>query len=98
VPLLKHTSAGPKDRAFVWHYPNNWGPKGPGIGASSTIRKGDWKLIYYHADQRYELFNIAEDVSETRNLASHQAQRSAELAGELRRYLESVGAQMPTDR
>src|SRR5690606_14415989 len=29
---------------LVWHFPNNWGPTGPGIGATSTIREGDWKL------------------------------------------------------
>lgn len=98
VPLLKRTPTEPKERAFYWHYPNNWGPKGPGIGASSTIRKGDWKLIYCHAGQRYELFNIADDLGETRNLASQQAQRVADLAGELSRYLQSVGAQMPSDR
>lgn len=98
VPLLKHTQGYPKDRALFWHYPHNWGPKGPGIGASSTIRKGDWKFIYYHADQRYELFNLAEDLSETRNLASQQPLRVAELAADLRRYLESVHAQMPTDK
>ena len=98
VPMLKQATAPPKERAFFWHYPNNWGPKGPGIGASSTIRMGDWKLIYYHADQSYELFNIAEDLSETRNLASEQPQRVAVLAKELRRHLERVGAQMPTDK
>jgi len=35
-------------RPLVWHFPNNWGPRGPGIGPSSAIRLGDWKLIYYH--------------------------------------------------
>ena len=98
VPLLEHAENHPKDRALFWHYPNNWGPKGPGIGASSTIRAGDWKLIYYHADQRYELFNIAEDLGETHNLAGQQARRVAELAGKLRCWLESVGAQMPTNK
>lgn len=98
VPLLKGQSPSDTERALFWHYPNNWGPKGPGIGASSTIRKGAWKLIYYHADGRYELFNLAEDLSETRNLAGAQPQRVAELAGDLGRYLASVDAQMPLDK
>ncbi len=98
VPLLKRTEGYPIDRTLFWHYPNHWGPKGPGIGPSSTIRHGDWKLIYYHADRRYELFNLAEDLGETRNLAGQQTRRVAELAGKLRRYLEGVAAQMPTDK
>lgn len=62
-------------RAFLWHFPNNWGPKGPGIGAFSAIRQGDWKLIYYHAGQSYELFNLAADLGETKNLAAEQPAR-----------------------
>jgi len=33
------------DRPLFWHYPNEWGPSGPGIGASSSTRVGDWKFI-----------------------------------------------------
>ena len=27
-----------------------WGPTGPGIGPTCTIRRGDWKLVYYYED------------------------------------------------
>jgi arylsulfatase A-like enzyme len=97
VPLLKGAACA-QNRPLYWHYPNHWGPKGPGIGPSSTIRRGDWKLIYYHADRGYELFNIAEDLSETRNLAAEQPRRVAELSAHLRGYLERVDAQMPLDK
>jgi len=96
--LLRDPMAPAKHQALFWHYPNHWGPKGPGIGPTSTIRKGDWKLIYYHADRHYELFNLADDLGETHNRAGEQPQRVAELAGELGRYLQSVDAQMPSDK
>ncbi len=83
-------------RKLFWHFPNNWGPTGPGIGASSTIRKGDWKLIYYHADQQFELFNIADDIGESTNLASSKPEIKEALAKELGEYLRNVEAQMPT--
>ena len=39
VPLLRGQSdLARTQRPLVWHYPNNWGPKGPGIGPSSAIR------------------------------------------------------------
>jgi arylsulfatase A-like enzyme len=98
VPLLKRAADRADDRPLFWHFPNHWGPNGPGIGASSTVREGDWKLIYYHADQSYELFNLANDLSEKRNLAGTQPQRVTELARLLRRHLERVGAQMPVDK
>jgi arylsulfatase A-like enzyme len=83
------------DRPLIWHFPNNWGPKGPGIGPSSAIRLGDWKLIYYHQSQQYELFNLAEDLEEQTNLVEQQPEVRDRLAGELAKYLVSVEAQMP---
>jgi len=96
VPLLRGPAPEGSQRPFHWHYPNCWGPSGPGIGPSSTIRVGEWKLIYYHADQSYELFNIAEDIGEERNRARSEPRRVAELAEALRGHLLAVDAQMPT--
>jgi len=98
VPLLRKTGTGPKDRAFFWHFPNNWGPTGPGIGASSTVRLGDWKLIYYHADRRFELFDLGHDLGETTNLADKNPDKVRALAARLTQHLVSVGAQMPTEK
>lgn len=96
VPLLRgEQDEGRQTRPLVWHYPNNWGPKGPGIGPSSAIRLGDWKLIYYHEDRRCELFNLAQDLGEQTNLADKQSEIRDRLAGELGRYLAAVKAQMP---
>jgi arylsulfatase A-like enzyme len=81
---------------LVWHYPNEWGPSGPGIGATSAIRKGDWKLIYYHLDQRFELFNLESDIGETKNLSKNNPNKLVELANDLTNYLISVDAQMPS--
>lgn len=92
---LKGKDKNNNNRALFWHYPNNWGPTGPGIGASSTIRKGDWKLIYYHLDNHFELFNIANDIGETTNLAFKEKEKLKVLAIELSNYLRSVSAQMP---
>lgn len=95
VPLLQGRAFNSGKRPLFWHFPNHWGPKGPGIGASSTIRKGKWKLIYYHADQRFELFDLDADIGETTNLVSTHPDRAKKLAGELSEFLRSVKAQMP---
>ncbi|WP_341221844.1 sulfatase [Polaribacter atrinae] len=97
TPILKGEKQDNTDRTLIWHYPNNWGPTGPGIGATSTIRKGDWKLIYYHLDSSFELFNITADIGETTNLASKEGEKLHALAKELSTYLRSVDAQMPTN-
>ncbi len=85
-------------RALIWHFPNWWGPTGPGIGSTSTIRLGDFKLIYYHADQTFELFNINEDIGERHNLINEKPEIASKLALELTIKLRSENAQMPEIR
>ncbi len=83
------------ERPLYWHYPNSWGPTGPGIGSFSAIRKGDWKLIYYHDTESFELFNIEEDIGEEHNMADKKPRILGPLAMQLGDYLRSVDAQMP---
>jgi arylsulfatase A-like enzyme len=85
-------------RPLFWHYPNEWGATGPGIGAASTVRKGDWKLIYYHVDRSMELFNLKDDIGETKNLVEENPEKLLDLAITLTKYLKSVKAQMPIDK
>ncbi len=95
LPVLKGKSINSGKRPLFWHYPNEWGPKGPGIGASSAVRKGDWKLIYFHDDERLELFNLKDDVGEQNNLVLSNTKKVKELANVLSDYLQKVDAQMP---
>ena len=97
MPLL--TGKGKvKDRDIYWHYPHSWGPSGPGIGATCSIRSGDWKLVYYFADGKRELFNIPEDISEKNDVAIKNPRIVKKLAQKLSNYLRSVDAQRPTLR
>ncbi|SMO57860.1 Arylsulfatase A [Saccharicrinis carchari] len=95
VDKLKDNGADDGGRPLFWHYPNNWGPSGPGIGTYSAIRKGDWKLIYYYTDTSFELFNINNDIGEHINLAAKNPLITQALAKELSAYLRKVGAQLP---
>lgn len=102
MPLLKDQKTTGFDRPLVWHFPNFWGPleysepvKGPGMGPSSTIRHGDWKMIYYHADQKFELFNLRDDLGETNNLVNEKPEKLKELAMVLTDYLKKYNAPMP---
>lgn len=93
------------DRPLIWHFPNFWGGlehpgprEGPGLGPSSTIRHGDWKLIYYHSDRRFELFDLTHDLGETTNLADNEPKRLRDLADELTAILQQHDAPMPIDK
>ena len=94
--MLLQKETTDKERNLYWHFPNNWGPTGPGIGAISTIRSGDWKLIYYYRNQSFELFNIKNDIGELKNMANTYPDKVKKIATALGSYLKSVDAQRPT--
>ena len=81
-----------EDRALYWHYPHYSNQGGePG----SAIRESDWKLIEFHQDGRRELFNLRDDVSETRNLVNQQPDVVKRLAAKLAAWEKETGAVMP---
>ena len=66
-------------KPLFWHYPNWWGPSGPGIGSYSAVRKGNWKLIYFHHNQTIELYNLKEDIGQQNNLAESNPEKLSEM-------------------
>ena len=98
VPLLVNQDEKAINRPFFWHYPNEWGPEGPGIGSYSAVRQGDWKLIYFHTDQSLELYNLKDDIQEEYNLIKSNTEKTKELATVLTAHLQAVNAQMPADK
>lgn len=95
---LKNEESIEQQRPLFWHYPNEWGPTGPGIGAFSAVRQGDWKLIYYHDDESFELFNLDKDIAEMNNVISVETVTFTKLSKLLTEYLQSVDAQMPSHK
>lgn len=96
VPLLNNEEI--ENKPLFWHYPNWWGPNGPGIGSYSAVRQEEWKFIYFHDTQTIELYNLETDISENNNLISVNYLKSEHLANVLTNYLISVDAQMPFNK
>lgn len=100
VPLLRGGSL--PDRPLIWHTPNNWtnmisepAKRTLGIGPTSAIRLGDYKLIYFWADGSKELYNISTDIGETVDLAPSFPTLTATLSRILSDRLREAGAQRP---
>ena len=62
----------------------------------SAIRSGDYKLIEFFNDMNVELYDLADDIGEQRDLAAVIPQKAAELRSRLHAWRGEVGAQMPT--
>lgn len=96
MPLLKQTGDPSKGRSLHWNSPNIWGNKGPGIGPTCSVRKNDWKLIYYYETGKKELFNISDDIGEKKDLATHHPDIVRKLSNNLGKYMRKVGGQRPS--
>ena len=92
APLLRNPERAPDRSALFFHYPHYYATTSP----VSAVRAGDWKLLRYYEDQRLELYNLAEDMGESRNLAGEQPETASALLQRLEAWLERVDAQHPT--
>jgi arylsulfatase A-like enzyme len=81
-------------RALYFHYPHYYATTTP----VSAVRLGNWKLLEYFEDDRVELYDLAADVGETRDLAATEAVRAAALRQQLHAWRAAVNAQLPSER
>jgi arylsulfatase A-like enzyme len=79
----------PAERPLFWHYPHysNQGGK-PG----AAVRLGDYKLIEFFDPGLVELYNLADDIGETRNLAETMPGKTEEMLRLLHSWQTAVGA------
>jgi arylsulfatase A-like enzyme len=89
-PVLTGAGSLPP-RSLFWHYPHY--NEHPSSVPSSVIRKGPWKLIETFDPAGIELYNLATDVSETKDLAAAEPATVAELRRELDAWRNAVGAE-----
>ena len=89
-PLLNESRHLPT-RSLFWHFPHY--NKHPSSVPSSVIRKAEWKLIESFDPASVELYNLKDDLSETRNLAEVEPERCDALRQELELWRVSVGAE-----
>jgi arylsulfatase A-like enzyme len=75
-------------RSLFWHYPSYGGG---GRGPRNVLRSGSWKIHYDYELDRYELYNLSEDIGETRDLAADQPQVLAEMREQLRACYKRFG-------
>ncbi|MBI9019190.1 MAG: sulfatase [Phycisphaerae bacterium] len=91
APLLKGKEMNREP--LFWHYPH-YGNQG---GApTSAVRMGDWKLIKWYEDDKLELFNLKDDISEKNNLAKTNPAMVKKLKAHMDKMLKETNAKLPT--
>ena len=95
VPLLKQ--AGHLKRAAIFcHFPHSFGRRSP---AASYVRQGDWKLVHNYDTtifkSEYYLYNLKDDIGETRDLSQQRPDKLKELCELMGRFVKDTGAVLP---
>jgi arylsulfatase A-like enzyme len=98
VKLFRDPAAKLKRDAIFQHFP---GYLGAGANSWRTtpvslIQSGDWKLMEFLEDGRLELYNLRDDVGETKNLAAEMPAKAKELHARLVAWRNEVKAPLPT--
>lgn len=103
LPLLKGTGEL-KRKAIFWHFPaylqsySRADEQRDPLFRSrpcSIVRAGDFKLHEYFEDGGLELYNLREDIGETRNLAAAMPGKTRELHERLKDWRKRIRAPVP---
>jgi arylsulfatase A-like enzyme len=97
VGLLRGEQPTLEREDLFWHFPGYLGASGNQWRTTpvGVIRSGDWKLMEFFEDGSMELYNLKDDLSETKNLAEAEPAKVHELHDKLVAWRKSVGAKMP---
>ncbi|MBQ9893342.1 MAG: sulfatase [Bacteroidales bacterium] len=80
------------DRPLYWHYPH-YGNQGG--DPSTAMREGKWKLIWYHLDGHYELYDLENDEKELHDVADDNPEVLESMAARMQSWLKETGALLP---
>jgi len=83
-------AAKAENREFLMHFPHEHRNS-----YFTVYTKGDWKLIKNFQDNSYELYNLAEDISESNNLAQTNPYMLKNMAEAMSAMLKRQGAMLP---
>lgn len=97
LPVLSGEKSIGREAVFCHlpHYVNTTGNR-----PSTSVRRGGWKLIRFYADNddqtdRLEVYNLADDIGETRNLAAEKPELTAELLALIERHIAETKPLVP---
>lgn len=108
VPFLKGEVETLAPRSLYWHFPAYLQSYGSPVDEQrdplfrsrpcSVVRSGDWKLHQFFEDDGIELYNLADDIGESRNLADKHPEKRDELLKDLQAWQRRISAPIPKTR
>jgi arylsulfatase A-like enzyme len=82
-----------KRGAIYWHYPHY---SNQGARPAGAVREGDYKLIEFYDTGEMELYNLRDDIGESKNLVHSETKIAKKLSVKFDKWRKETGAKMPT--
>ena len=82
-----------EQRPLLFHYPTYYSQQ-----PWTAMRLGDWKLIFQYHHRAYELYNLANDLAESRDLAASRPEVLQRMQITMRELLAERQALFPTSK
>jgi arylsulfatase A-like enzyme len=98
VPILRNPTAPAAPRTIYSHFPGYLEGYGKPLWRTTPagmIIDGDWKLLEFYEDSRFELYNLHDDLSENQNLATSQPDRVRALHQKFTTWRDGIGGTVP---
>ncbi len=97
VKVFRDPATALQRDAIYQHFP---GYLGAGENSWRTlpvalVQSGDWKLMEFMEDKRLELYNLKDDIGETKNLATENPDKAKALLEKLHTWQQEIHAPMP---
>jgi len=90
LAVLRDPDAAPARDALFWHYPHYHHSR-----PADAMREGRFKLLEFFDTGEAELYDLASDLGEARDVAAEQPERVARMRDRLEQYRDRVNAQLP---
>lgn len=99
IPILKKPETIDTSKVLLWHYPNYWKTGDiPGTNYYSALRQHNWKLVYNQRNNKAELYDLSQDMSEQNDLSKIYPNKTQALLTLLGQKLKANRAPMPKDK
>ncbi|NWK55056.1 sulfatase [Verrucomicrobiaceae bacterium N1E253] len=92
-PYFRATPGTHRPQEFIQHFPH-----GHNHDHFALMRQGDWKIIHQYSNGSTSLYNLANDIGESNNVAASHPERLMSMVRHLRQQLDAMGAQYSVNK
>lgn len=91
LSVIQHPNVKLPRESLFWHYPHYYITTTP----VSAVRLNEWKLLKYYENDKVELFNIEDDISESNDLSKENPEITEKMLKKLEQWLHETQASLP---